>query len=251
LLFFVAVRPDFIIARNQVRGPTPDSDRRNVLYGLLMARVPAMNSLHSLLLDLERPVMYGALAEVEQRLGHEKFPLIPLAYYSSYAQMVVPRSDFPFVVKVSHAHRGMGKILCQDGTAFRDVATIIALNNDYATSEPFIDVEYGIRVQRVCGTTRVYKKQMTGSSWKSQFGGSDLQEIPVTDYYKLWADACESIYGGLDIYAIDAVHGKNGKDYILELNGTAIGILSQHWLADTITIRSAVVQKMNKLYVKS
>lgn len=31
---------DFLLARNQVRGPEPASDRRNVLYGLLMARVP-------------------------------------------------------------------------------------------------------------------------------------------------------------------------------------------------------------------
>lgn len=36
---FTHAREDFILARNQVRGPEPASDRRNVLYGLLMARV--------------------------------------------------------------------------------------------------------------------------------------------------------------------------------------------------------------------
>jgi hypothetical protein len=31
----LTVKPDFMIIRNQPRGPTPGSDRRNVLYGML------------------------------------------------------------------------------------------------------------------------------------------------------------------------------------------------------------------------
>ncbi len=38
---------DFLLVRNQVRGPTPASDNRNTLYGLMMAGVPAINTLQS------------------------------------------------------------------------------------------------------------------------------------------------------------------------------------------------------------
>jgi hypothetical protein len=31
----------------------------------------------------------------------------------------------------------------------------------------------------------------------------------------------------MDILAVDALHGKDGKDYIIELNDTAIGILNE------------------------
>ncbi len=55
---------DFLLMRNQVRGPFPEQDRRNVLYGLMMAGVPSVNSLSSEYMNLERPIMYGALAEV-------------------------------------------------------------------------------------------------------------------------------------------------------------------------------------------
>ncbi len=32
--------------------------------------------------------------------------------------------DFPAVLKISHAHRGMGKVLMKDGDQFRDMATV-------------------------------------------------------------------------------------------------------------------------------
>ena len=36
----------------------------------------------------ERPLMYGALKEIEQRLGHDNFPLIEQTYYSDDKMMV-------------------------------------------------------------------------------------------------------------------------------------------------------------------
>ena len=106
---------------------------------------------------------------------------------------------------------------------------------------------------------------MTGSGWKSQFGrwskifvqqttnesigGSSLSCIELTDDYKRWADECSKLFGGMDILAVDALHGVDGKDYIIELNDTAIGILTQNWEEDTLSLCQLVIERMNQIYV--
>jgi len=244
---FLGVKPDFLLIRNQVRGPTPASDNRNVLYGLMMAGVPSINTLHSEYMNLERPIMYSVLSEIRQRLGFEKFPLIPLNYYSSHNTMAIS-PDMPAVIKVSHAHAGMGKIKVDDSSTFRDMSTVLALHHDYCTAEPFIDAEHGLRVQKIGNHYRVYKKVYTGSGWKSQFGGSDLQLIELTDRYKLWADECAKAFGGMDLLAVDALKAKNGQEYIIELNGTAIGLTPSYENEDTEHIHQLVLERMNSIF---
>ncbi len=80
---------------------------------------------------------------------------------------------------------------------FSDLSTVLALHHDYCTAEPYLEPEYGIRVQKIGSAYRVYKKIFTGSGWKSQFGGADLQVIPLTDEFKLWADECAKLFGGM------------------------------------------------------
>lgn len=147
---------------------------------------------------------------------------------------------------------GMGKIKVNDQTAFRDVSTIIAMNDHHCTAESFIEPEYGIRVQKIGKDNYcVMKKMFTGSGWKSQFGGSMLTQIELTDEYKLWADECSKCFGGMDILAVDAIHGKKtGKDHIIELNGTAIGILPERWLSDSKYISEMVVERINEHYCR-
>jgi len=244
----VAVKPHFLLLRNQVRGPYPSNDRRNLIYGLMMANIPSINSCVSEYMHLERPIMYGALKEIESRVGHDKFPLIPITYYSAPNEMIIGPDPYPIIIKVSHSHAGMGKIKINDPDQFRDISTVLALNQDYCTAESFIKAEYGIRVQKVGSSYRVYKKIATGSGWKSQFGGADLQVIPLTDEFKLWADECSKCFGGMDLLAVDALHGEDGRDHIIELNGTAIGIKAIHWEEDTKVLRDLCIERMSALY---
>eukprot|EP01119_Soliformovum_irregulare_P012154 TRINITY_DN3143_c0_g1_i1.p1 TRINITY_DN3143_c0_g1~~TRINITY_DN3143_c0_g1_i1.p1 ORF type:complete len:290 (-),score=59.21 TRINITY_DN3143_c0_g1_i1:710-1579(-) len=243
----LTIKPDFVLMRNQPRGPTPESDRRNVLYGLMMANVPSINSCFSEYMNLERPIMFGALQQVKKKLGHDKFPLIDQTYYSSHKQMIIA-PEFPVIVKISHAHAGMGKIKLKDNEGFRDLATVMALHKDYCSAEHYYDSQYGIRVQVLGESIRVYKKVFTGSGWKSQFGGSDLQNMEVTDQFREWADECRKLFGGLDIFAIDALHTNEGKDVIIELNGTAIGIHATFYEEDSCIIRDMVVNRMSSIY---
>jgi len=244
----LTVKPDFVLARNQPRGPTPVTDRRNTLFGLMFAGVHSINSLHQIYLDLERATMVGELRMVEARVGHDKFPLVPITFYDTPERIGVWDGQFPAIIKVSHAHAGMGKAKLENMGNLQDTATILALNQDYCTVEPYIKTTEGVRVQKIGDSYRVYKKVFTGSGWKSQFGGADLQSIELNDTFKLWADECAKCYGGMDLLAVDAVLDEHGNYHILELNGTAIGIQPQHWTEDSMRLVYLVVEKMNSVF---
>ena len=85
------------------------------------------------------------------------------------------------------------------------------------------------------------KKVYTRSGWKTQYGGSFMEDIPMTPKYlssfkfsffffslllflylflyfifcnlryQMWADECSKCLGGLEIFALDALHGVDGK----------------------------------------
>eukprot|EP00008_Paramoeba_atlantica_P002359 CAMPEP_0201502760 /NCGR_PEP_ID=MMETSP0151_2-20130828/84310_1 /ASSEMBLY_ACC=CAM_ASM_000257 /TAXON_ID=200890 /ORGANISM="Paramoeba atlantica, Strain 621/1 / CCAP 1560/9" /LENGTH=129 /DNA_ID=CAMNT_0047896383 /DNA_START=666 /DNA_END=1055 /DNA_ORIENTATION=+ len=124
----------------------------------------------------------------------------------------------------------------------------MTLYDDYATVEPFIKYAYGIRVQKVGPSVTVLKKHFTGSGWKSQFGGASLEIIPVTDYYQRWADEAATAFGGIELLAIDAVVDHDDNHFIIELNGSAIGILTEIWEEQSAIIANMVKDRMNQIY---
>jgi glutathione synthase/RimK-type ligase-like ATP-grasp enzyme len=64
-----------------------------------------------------------------------------------------------------------------------------------------------------------------GGNWKTNTGTSVVEPIELKPEYKLWADEAAKMFGGVDILAVDAIHTTDGKEYILEVNDSSIGLM--------------------------
>eukprot|EP01105_Mastigella_eilhardi_P007691 TRINITY_DN1929_c0_g1_i3.p1 TRINITY_DN1929_c0_g1~~TRINITY_DN1929_c0_g1_i3.p1 ORF type:complete len:326 (+),score=83.47 TRINITY_DN1929_c0_g1_i3:67-1044(+) len=235
--------PDFVLIRNFCRsvghiGYTPDF--RNKLFALYVAGIPMMNSFHAHYAELERPIMYAGLAEIARRLG-KAFPLIPQSFYPDHSAIMCP-PPAPFVVKVSFPHAGFGKMLIKESDDMQDLAGIIGLHTDYCTAEQFVESEYELRVIKIGNVYRAHKR--IGASWKVNTGASMREDVPMTERYKLWADEASKMFGGMDMLALDAIVDKNGNEYILEVNGSALGLAPEKEIENLRAIRDLVVQRM-------
>ena len=181
----VQFQPHFVLIRNGVY--TANQDCRHVLYAFMHAGIPSVNSLESVYSFLERPVIHGALTKIKTELGKEKFPLIEQTYYSTSKEMRFT-PEYPIVVKVGHAHAGVGKMKLENCSQFEDFASVIALAKKYTTAEHFYEGEYDIRVQKIGKHIRAFKRVTVCGNWKTNTGTSDVSDIPVTDEFRTWID---------------------------------------------------------------
>eukprot|EP01119_Soliformovum_irregulare_P021300 TRINITY_DN7065_c0_g1_i2.p1 TRINITY_DN7065_c0_g1~~TRINITY_DN7065_c0_g1_i2.p1 ORF type:complete len:253 (+),score=45.14 TRINITY_DN7065_c0_g1_i2:645-1403(+) len=151
--------------------------------------------------------------------------------------------SYPLVVKVGHVHAGYGKMMVTKPEDFDDLASIMALHSDYCTAEQYVEGEYEIRVQKIGSHYRSYRR-VGASSWKANVGSAVLETIPLTEQHKSWIDECATLFGGMDILALDIIHGKDGRDYILECNDSSIGLGPEHLEEDMLIIRDLTMQRM-------
>eukprot|EP01113_Clastostelium_recurvatum_P046209 TRINITY_DN8057_c0_g1_i1.p1 TRINITY_DN8057_c0_g1~~TRINITY_DN8057_c0_g1_i1.p1 ORF type:complete len:391 (+),score=69.66 TRINITY_DN8057_c0_g1_i1:26-1174(+) len=241
-----SVSVDFVLLRSVSRG-IHHQDSRNLLFGLMHANVPSVNSLASAYSCLERPVVFGALKGIQARLGKDNFPLISQTYYPHHREMLIT-PDFPIVAKVGHAHAGYGKAKLKSAEEFADFKSLCALHGDYVTVEPFIEWDYDMRIQKIGPYYRGFQRR--SPNWKGNTGNASvIEDLEVTPQFKEWVDHCAALFGGLDILGLDLLHSKvDGKTYILELNDTAIGLVHKYEREDMEHIKQIVLLRMEQAF---
>lgn len=244
-------KPDFCLVRSEVRGVTEDLDFRNALLALMYGSVPAVNSLHSIYCFLERPVVMAELHRLQAIHGSSLFPVVRQSFFSDHRHMIYG-DRFPAVVKVGHAHAGFGKMKVEDHHVMEDVVSLLSLNKNYLSAEPFINASYDLRIQKIGTKYRVFKRISLNGSWKTNTGSSALEEIEMNDTYRFWISEASKMFGGLDICTVDAIFDADeNKEFIMEVNGSSSGFSpdSETLESDNLAVKHLVMSKLNDLLI--
>eukprot|EP00759_Apiculatamorpha_spiralis_P048559 PhF_6_TR4382/c0_g1_i1/m.5912/K19941/SYN; synapsin len=240
------VFPDAVIIRNI---PPPTELGENKILGFLYGEIPAVNSLESIVMCSQRPVMMAALNRL--RRAHPSMRVIPEQFITSHRAFGYSQC-YPGVVKFGSAHAGAGKMRIMSAQDMEDVRTTLTMvGPGYCVLEGFIRGIHDLRLQKIGNTYRAFKRTSTDKSWKTNTGACEIDIIEVLPRYKEWMDAACVLFGEdlrLDISTVDVLVTEDGSEYILEVNDSASGLLPEVAFEDNTAIALLLMEKMKAVW---
>lgn len=237
-----AFRPDFVLIRQNMRDAS--EDYKSIVLGLKFGGVPSINSLEAVYHFQDKPWVFGHLLDLQRRFGRDQFPLIDQTFYPNHREMMsAPR--LPAVLKIGHAHGGLGKLKVETPLDFQDAASVVAVSNSYCTVEPYVDSKFDIHIQKIGNYYKAFMRKSISGNWKTNLGSAMLEQTPMTEKYRGWIEAVAAQFGGLDLCALEVLVARDGREIIMELNDCALPLLGDSQEEDRRLISELVLHRMN------
>ena len=131
-----------------------------------------------------------------------------------------------------------------EATALGDVGSLVGAAGQPCTLEPFVDAKYDIHVQKIGSHYKAFMRKGISGHWKANQGSSMLEQIAMTERYRVWVDEVATLFGGLEVVSVEGLVGRDGSEWIYEANDSSFALLGETQEEDRRQIADLALAKM-------